>query len=854
MSLALAGLAILAAVGSRPAPAQRATARPAQRDTVVLASKRYSASSLHRRLLGEGYRDLWATPIRVPILDVRRFAGGLTPTKTGGGAQTRNLRLEARDGREFVFRPVHKELLLDLENFEGTIIEDLFADALSASHPTAPVVAPPFLDAVGIPHPTPRLVVMPDDPLLGEFRKDFAGQLGTIEEFPSVPDDAPGFAGAVEIIDSDDLLERLNGDPAEQIDARALLRARLVDMLIGDNDRHPGQWKWARRSPNRRSSWVPIPRDRDKAMVSHDGLLLKVARRIKPNLVSFEHIYPSALFRNAIEFDRRLLVGLDRAVWDSTARSVVSAITDAVIDSAMRAMPSEYRRAVPELASKLRSRRRQLPHAAARYYQTLFAVTDLQATDKADRAGIRREYDGSIAVELRSGARTPWLRRRFVPDETRELRVYLHGGADTAMVTGFGPDRIVLRVIGGAGEDALVDAARGPRTPFLDVAGQDVRYKPDSGFNRRPWVAAYGRLVPPPKDRGTSLTPTFGIKRGRGLGITPQVGVRRTRYAFETVPYANRIELEVAYSASLNGVEVELETDHRFPRSRWHVLSESRMSQLEVGEFRGFGNDVPNLVGDFYRVRQRQWRLHPAIAFALGPESDVSLGPIVKYSTTDSLADRFISDERPYGFGRFGQAGVQLQARYDSRDARSSEERESLMGALKRRSDQADGFAFELAGSAYPGAWSVRSAFAKASAVGSAFVTVPVLTHPVLALRAGGERLWGAFPYFEAAFLGGSRSLRTARRQRFAGDAVLHAAAELRVPVAEFAFLLPLNVGVIGFTDAGRVYMDGRSPGGWHTGAGGGLWLGVMNPGTSVHALFTNSRERRIVFGLGFDY
>jgi len=142
-------------------------------------------------------------------------------------------------------------------------------DGLSASHPLAPLIPPAFLEAAGIPHASPILVVMPDDERLGKFRKDFAGMLGMIEAYPNVPEDAPGFAGALKIIDSEALLKRLNEDPTENIDARALLRARLVDLLLNDNDRHPDQWKWARMQADTGSPWVPIPRDRDKVLVSY---------------------------------------------------------------------------------------------------------------------------------------------------------------------------------------------------------------------------------------------------------------------------------------------------------------------------------------------------------------------------------------------------------------------------------------------------------------------------------------------------------------------------------------------------------------------------------------------------------
>jgi hypothetical protein len=72
--------------------------------------------------------------------------------------------------------------------------------------------------------------------------------------------------------------------------------------------------------------------------------------------------------------------------------------------------------------------------------------------------------------------------------------------------------------------------------------------------------------------------------------------------------------------------------------------------------------------------------------------------------------------------------------------------------------------------------------------------------------------------------------------------------------VARFPVILPWNVGAIGFADAGRVYTGGASPGGWHTGAGGGLWLGVVEWSANGNILITNNPRRRVLFGLGFDF
>jgi hypothetical protein len=96
--------------------------------------------------------------------------------------------------------------------------------------------------------------------------------------------------------------------------------------------------------------------------------------------------------------------------------------------------------------------------------------------------------------------------------------------------------------------------------------------------------------------------------------------------------------------------------------------------------------------------------------------------------------------------------------------------------------------------------------------------------------------------------------LRTEERQRYAGDASLYYGSELRVPLAKFPFIIPLDVGALGFYDAGRVYVNGDSPGGWHSAAGGGLWFGFRNPGVNFNILLTNNPDRRVVTNFGFAY
>lgn len=830
---------ILLAQRLKPAPA------PGTDSVTVAAGTKYDAGGLHRFLFGGRYRHLWKTPIRVPVLNLATFAGGLRADKEGGGVQTKSLRLVAANGVEYVFRSVDKDNVDMSPQFRGTIVEHIARDQVSSSNPGAALVAAPLLEAVGILHPTPSAFVMPDDPRLGEFRNEYAGRLGLLEEFPNKPKDQPGFAGASDIIDSEDLLKLINPSPENRIDARRLAAARLMDMFLNDWDRHPGQWKWARFGTG---AWIPIPRDRDKAFIWYDGLVPKLARIAAPNLAAFSTRYPSirGLTVNSLEFDRRTLSGLERPVWDSIAQALVRDLPDRVIDAAVRKLPREYQSVGPMLAQTLKVRRDSLPAVAGRFYQYLSGVVDIQATDADDRLTVTRLSSDTVQVELAGPQGAPYFNRRFVRGDTDEIRIYLQGGDDRAVVRGSVGASIPVRIIGGNGNNALIDSSRVGRhshpTHLYDngrVGG--ISNGPDSLFDRRPWIRERGKLVPPGRDRGSRFGPILGFSFDDDFGFVPRVGVNYYQYGFGRRPYARRVAVTGEYASRFGGQRVELLVDQRREKSPFHFIATARMSELEVIRFHGFGNQTAGgNAGSFFDVDMRQWTFHPAVAYSLGPRSDLFLGPVIQYSRTDSLPNRLLSNTRPYGFGDFGQAGLQLTLRYDIRD----QPKHPRSGVL-----------VDLAATYFPTAWDVQSAFGTIHGSVASYLTFPLPLHPILALRVGGKKIFGDFPYFEAAFLGGGASVRNLEFDRFAGDASLNGTAELRLPVAHFSFILPFDAGVFGLVDGGRVYVDGASPGGWHSAVGGGFWIGLLDPSTALSFAFTNGSERTGAFlklGLSF--
>jgi hypothetical protein len=421
---------------SAQTPAAPASGHP---DSVVVTpGAHYRAGGLHVLLFGRHYRDLWTTPIKVEVLDLSTFAGGLRPTRRGGGMQTRSLRFKAADGREYQFRSLDKDPTPLLpENLRRTVARRIVQDQISAGHPAAPLVVSPILDAAGVLHAEPRLVLLPDDAALGEFRAEFGGMLGTIEERQTVgPNGDPGVFGATKIVNTDELFERLEKHQDEQVDARAFLTARLVDLFLGDWDRHQDQWRWARLVDAPDARWTPIPRDRDQAFARFDGLLLSLARLSAPQLVEFSPTYPSmvGLTWNARVLDRRLLSGLERPAWDSAAAALQKLLTDSVIDAAVERLPPELKPAnAAWLGGALKHRRDQLPLAARRFYRLLAADADVYGSDQGELVEAVHSAPGILDLTIYpAGGQSapPLFHRRFDRAETGEIRLYLHGGDD----------------------------------------------------------------------------------------------------------------------------------------------------------------------------------------------------------------------------------------------------------------------------------------------------------------------------------------------------------------------------------------------------------------------------------------
>jgi hypothetical protein len=369
-----------------------------------------------------------------------------------------------------------------------TVAGDLAQDHISTSHPCATLIVDALASAVQVPTLDSKLVYLPDSELLRGFREEFGGLVGIFEIYPEAGEEGVAdFLGASKIRNTLKMFQAMEEDSEDRPDALAFLNARFLDVFVGDWDRHVKQWKWAQFKENGKTTWQPIPMDRDQAMVRLDGLLTGIASMSITQFSNFHDGDPdlTKLTFSGRFLDRRLLTELDRATWDSVATAFAARLTDAVIEDAVRRIPPEYFAIDGERIIRiLKERRDAFARIAGEYYLLLADYVDIHLSDKREVIEIQRMNDDEVAV-------TAWVRKKdgtydpdrmvfhrvFTDDETNEIRVYTLGADDSVHFSGNVSSSIPVRVIGGKGDDQMIDESevRGHLWGFIPFVSSPER-------------------------------------------------------------------------------------------------------------------------------------------------------------------------------------------------------------------------------------------------------------------------------------------------------------------------------------------------------------------------------------------
>ena len=848
-------------------------------DSVILfkAAEQFEASKLKEFFFGEVYRSSWTAPVPVNVFDMSTEKGGLTATRLGGGMQTKSLRLEDANGKEYVLRSIQKDptrkfLPADMQH---TLAGDIMRDQISMSHPYGAFTIAPLAEAAGVNYKNPKLVYVPDDPSLGKFRSVYANTLALFEERASKKlGDYDNFGNVKKALNTPKMVADLHKSNRNVVDEHEMLRARLFDMLIGDFDRHDDQWRWALHKCKKHTHdncyhtnnplskkgnvYVPIPRDRDQVYAKVDGLITSIAAMpFSPGqlLTNFDYKMNDfvGMNLNGRQLDVSFLTRLIEKEWVEIANEIQLNVTDEVIENAIRQLPDTiFNLNGNELISKLKKRRDDLHIYALRHYKIIAENVEVVGSNESETFEVVRMSNGNVDIKVyrktkKNDKKSLFYHREFKYKETKEINLYGLGSKDRFEISGNTKKSILIRIISGTGKDEIIDQSRVRGVKKLTRVYDKVDNAIISGSSETKDLTSNDKYLNTyNRDRFKANKTVPLIKIGYNIddGVFLGGGIGLKKHGWRKVPFASKHEVFGIIAVKTGSFSLSHNSTFYQVIKKWDLnIKTELLAPNAVTNFYGLGNETEDIEGDlrFNRVRYNQGISHLSLEKAIGKSALFSIGPKYEFIQTQQSSDRFISSDL---------AGL-TDDDFDQNHLVGMESSFKL-STVNDKVQPSSGLRLNINGNGMYNASddNYLSAFKSDIAF---YVPIKTVFSPVLALRFGGSTILGDFLFNQANTLGaqskqlGSGNLRGYRRDRFAGRSTAYQNTDLRLKLTSFtSYLFPGDIGIHGFVDNGRVWMDGEESSTWHTAYGGGVWVSPFHTLLFI-TTFEKSNENNII-------
>ncbi len=576
---------------------------------VISANSDYDKIPGIRKLMsGTNYRKEWATPVKLKVFNIEKEHGGLTIVGLGGGNQTKSLHMKDSAGVKWSLRSLNKDPTKVVpKNFRNTFLAEVVQDMISSANPYGALPVPVLAAALGLVHSTPKYFVVPDDYALGIYRPVFANTLCMLEEQDPTLDGTKGKS-------TFKIFNKLRDKDDHKVDQKMLLKARMLDFLIADYDRHHDQWKWGTIDTGRQKVYYPIPHDRDQAFFYANGLMMKyMTWRRLPFLKGFRYHIPKVMWLGYVAryFDRTYLNELDADQWKLVLQEFKTELTDSVISASVKMLPPEI--AVMDsstFSAKLKSRRDLMPGKGMVYYKFLSKRVNILGSNKDEIFRVCKSENG-IRVNVYSrkeNGDTDMLMysRQFDHHVTKELRMYGFNGNDLFQVDDNVHSRIRLRIVGGQGVDTFNIKGHMPTFIYDFKKESNIVLSHNSTRNRMSLDPTVNNYNEKEENYTQWKFPHLELGYNPEDGFLAGIGLFMRTYNFRRLPYSTDQRLtslvsitNQAYQLKYTGVFIDLfhKTD---------IVAEAEFVNPALNNFFGFGNESkkdPNADLHFYRVR-----------------------------------------------------------------------------------------------------------------------------------------------------------------------------------------------------------------------------------------------------------
>jgi len=844
----------------------------------IYTKEEVDKSGFHRFLWGERYRKYYGTAVNAPTVDLDTLFGGLRPVRKGGGHQSKSLRLRDKKGREYVMRALRKNAVQFLQavafkdqyiegQFDNTATENLLNDAFTGSHPYAPFTIGKLSDAIGLYHTNPILYFIPKQNSLGHFNAEFGDELYMIEErAASGHGDKASFGFANKVISTDDLLKNLSKNENHVLDEKAYIKARLFDMLIGDWDRHEDQWRWAVFKKGKQTIYRPIPRDRDQAFsIMGDGFLLKFATSSVPAL-GLMKAYDEDLKKpewfnlEPYPLDMSLITQASKSDWDAQVKLISTNITDAIIEDAFTSFPEEVKsETINDIKRKLKGRRKNLQKISDAYYKYMIKYQIIKGTQKDDWFDIVRLPNGQTKVtayRIKNGKKKGVFHQRtYKKAETKEIWIYGLDDDDTFVVKGVGKNLIQIRIIGGQNNDTY-NIINGKKIKIFDHKSKKNTFTTQNGkvkltdyyeanvYNYKKLPINLNIINP-----SVGFNPDDGIK----LGLSNIFTIKK----FERNPFSSQHIISGSYYFATNGFELDYSSEFANIFAQWNFgIKASFTSPNFAINYFGIGNNTSNPQANntkgfnYNRVRIKKLIAGSFIHWKGDLDAKIKIGINFQNYQVENTPGRFINTQFAPNDAIFNnQNFLNTEASYqfentDNPTFTTIGMKTELKVGYTTNLNNANNFGYIIPSISFTH---------KISSNGKLVFATKLKSHFTFG---------DGYEFYQAASIGGNREgLRGYRDERFTDKNMFYHSSDIRFNIRQVkTSLIPLNIGVYGGFDYGRVWgnqnltINPFNQNYWNISYGGGVFFNAADIIGANLAAFHSDDGMRIAFGLGFNF
>ncbi len=826
-------------------------------------------SHAYNSFFGNHYRELYVKKINYPVVNLDTLYGGLKPIKLGGGNQSISLRLEDKDGKEYVMRRLRKSAaqFIQVKAFQqdymkdrlhNTIAERFLMDFYTTSYPFSSILTGNLSEIVGVYHTNSQIFYVPKQSGLENFNDALGDDVYMIEErLAKEFKDKKSFGLPEDIVSTDEVMNNLMKDEKYNVNHQQYIKTRLFDMWLGDWDRHEDQYRWASyKNQDGTISYAPIPRDRDQAFAKFDGFFTQSTTHLVPALRLMQSFGPNLTnvktFNQIIyKTDMMLINQSSLDEWLAQANYLEQNLTDESIEKAFDALPEELKDGnSSSIMANLKIRRNHIVAWAREYYSILNKNAIILGTNKDDIFEISRLKDGATFIKVKrnnkaENGKNIVYEKAFYPDITKEIWIYGLADKDHFIVNGEGKATIRVIIVGGQDKD-YYKIENPNKIHIYDYKsiesvfeGKEVRrtltdeYTINT-FDHNKFKHNVRQVLP-----AISYNPDSGFQLGALMHIT--------KFDFESNPFSQKHSFGAKYYTATKGFEVSYKTELANSINDFNFGFESRYTTPAFSQnFFGLGNETENAESDFtieyFRIRLEQFNAKISLMRRGKVGSLVSISIPFDYVKPNENEGRIV--EQLFSQSQLTAKkfiGIETNYHFENKNS-------NAFSTL--------GFEFTVAAG-----WktSLEQGDQNYAYISSALqIDYPLIRNDKLTLST----LWKTniisnndFEFYQAASIGGKNGLRGYRNERFSGKSSYYQNTDLRLNLLNFnGGILPAKLGVFSGFDYGRVWLEGDNSNKWHTSYGGGFFANAAGLFIFQTSYFASDDGGRFMFGLNFGF